>query len=758
MQSLRQKQIDEVLEYHDRINRDVFEREKKHVWNSGLQTSIPNRQDLTIEAEVKSKVQNILYDIQNITQSIHYLPSEEIVTLAARTYSIRPKRAGPRGPRGPSEEKEPEGELKESKSESDTSSLDSGSDLDSDSDRPDPGYAPLSRPVREEHPEGYEEDPEEFRRYSKQINEKNLARIKSGKESFDNIFRFLTKVIRDWNNLVDYFNLKMRQQNYTGTEQNNFLSSVKTLVEPLKNALSKIVLLKTQTHDYFKLYNTLDNMLQLVEAAPPLNYIPHDILSTTVPDPGLTFGATDSTVRLARSKLTEYATRVADISLLVPTTTGEKESIDRLIAWYKGEGAKLQKLINRTRTPNPASHRSAVASIVRFFGTAEDSFRQAQNNILKRLGRREREGKVVKELFSKHPSSEVGEEESLSDPTLPSYRRGRVGSESSFSGEETEYSEDEFPLDAPHVPGAAARAEFEEINRTVSQPEHNLRFPTTQSTPREYSFSREEQAVSPQQKPKKMQTEVSHVQSFSPSTQPEYSFADYHKALSAATTREQIGKIGEDFSEDRNITSAQRSSLDQYAGARYFSLPETQNVPLTQEVEPLVETERTNDWRLDDFRIAIVDAKTRKEIADLEHAATKNTHLSVKDRDFIKASAKSFSDALPEGSGFHTQGKKKNIKKGGQKFVQDNLEPYLTKTLKPNKFNGIPIGGKKLNKRLTKKQQREKEELLTVPLENFQVEMVQNALSHKNRNPKKTVKTNKPLELSSADQEGLWFL
>ena len=354
--SLRQKQINEILGYHDNINRDVFEREKKHVYYSGLQEARPRERDLVVEAELKQRVTAIQYDIQNITQSIHYTPSATLVSTIGRAYG--------------EEEGEPQ-------------------------------------------------------RYKPEVEQSNLARQKSGKENFDRMFSFLTKLIRDWNNLVDYYVIKTQQNRYSDSQESALKDSITSLVEPLKDLLQKVVLLKPVTHDYYKIYNPISVLLRIVESGdlsklPPSIISESGIIESQEVEPlkvlqvktekeaqeygnkrdeadarvrtiqrELTLPHTEEEMRQLReeeraakalaeyyseqydiaskkfrgyprvskkrpeysretlslvdNKIADYNIRLKDIGFMVPADKAEKAAIDRLKSWYTSEKDKLEK-------------------------------------------------------------------------------------------------------------------------------------------------------------------------------------------------------------------------------------------------------------------------------------------------------------------------------------------------------------------------------------------------------------------------------
>jgi len=272
--SLRQKQINEILGYHDNINRDVFEREKKHVYYSGLQEARPRERDLVVEAELKQRVTAIQYDIQNITQSIHYVPSASLVSAIGEAYG------------------EEEGE---------------------------PG------------------------RYKQYVEQSNLSRQKSGKDNFDRMFSFLTKLIRDWNNLVDYYVIKTQQNQYSDAQESALKDSITSLVEPLKDLLQKVVLLKPVTHDYYKIYNPISVLLRIVESS-DLSKLSPTIINEAY-DVNYENYSLD-TRNLIKQKMADYIIRIKDVEMMVPSSKTEEKAIERLKDWYISERDKLEKFLS----------------------------------------------------------------------------------------------------------------------------------------------------------------------------------------------------------------------------------------------------------------------------------------------------------------------------------------------------------------------------------------------------------------------------
>jgi hypothetical protein len=381
--SLRQKQINEILGYHDNINRDVFEREKKHVYYSGLQELQPREKDLVVEAELKQRVQSIQYDIQNIAQSIHYVPSATLVSTIGRAY---------------------------------------------------------------------EEEEGERGRYKPAVEQSTLARQKSGKENFDRMFSFLTKLIRDWNNLTDYYLIKTQQNRYSDAQESALKDSITTLVDPLKDLLQKVVLLKPVTHDYYKIYNPIATLLRIVESGdlsklPPSIVGESGIIESQEPEPlkdlqektereaqefekryrevdervtdlqrELMLPHTDDekrqlqaelasskrmaehyreqydvtsrkfqgyprvvrkrpeysreTLSLVDNKIADYNIRLKDIELMVPSNKAEKTAIDRLKSWYASEKEKLEKfkMSGDLKINTTGSHADRGASPARVSG------------------------------------------------------------------------------------------------------------------------------------------------------------------------------------------------------------------------------------------------------------------------------------------------------------------------------------------------------------------------------------------------------
>jgi hypothetical protein len=341
--SLRQKQINEILGYHDNINRDVFEREKKHVYYSGLQELQPRERDLVVEAEVKQRIQSIQYDIQNIAQGIHYIPSGTMVKTIASAYALE---------------------------EGDYAADETTGDL------------------------GINIEP-----YKPQRELSTLSREKSGKENFDRILVFLTKLVRDWNNLVDYLTLKTQQNRYSDAQEASLKDGIAVLLEPIKELLEKVVLLKSQTQDYYKIYNTIKALYDCVSNS-DLTHIPQNIMSDTTPV--VIEDMTSSERRQIKDKIADYNIRIDDIEMMKSSDTVEADAISRLKMWYTSERAKLQKLLTGKKR-NPSTTMAMLRAVMR--DPAND---RAYEKIIKKIKPKNRE---IIESKEERPERESKEEE-----------------------------------------------------------------------------------------------------------------------------------------------------------------------------------------------------------------------------------------------------------------------------------------------------------------------------------------------------------
>ena len=72
MDSLRQKQIDEILQYDKVMNSRVFKSEIDQVSQFNDPRSRPTKDDLVFESEVEKRIANILNSIQSMINSINY--------------------------------------------------------------------------------------------------------------------------------------------------------------------------------------------------------------------------------------------------------------------------------------------------------------------------------------------------------------------------------------------------------------------------------------------------------------------------------------------------------------------------------------------------------------------------------------------------------------------------------------------------------------------------------------------------------------
>ena len=91
MDSLRQKQIDEVLQYDKVINSRVFGREVDQVAQFNDPRSRPTKDDITFQAEVDKRIQQILESIQKFSSSLNYLDSNEEPLSISRDREVAPQ-------------------------------------------------------------------------------------------------------------------------------------------------------------------------------------------------------------------------------------------------------------------------------------------------------------------------------------------------------------------------------------------------------------------------------------------------------------------------------------------------------------------------------------------------------------------------------------------------------------------------------------------------------------------------------------------
>jgi len=221
MDSLRQRQIDEVLQYDKVINSRVFGREVDQVAQFNDPKSRPNKDDITFQAEIEKRVEELMNTIQKMSNNISDVnvqekPSEPSVGAV-------------------------EGE--------ETSIL-----------------APLTGPLLSQ---------------TDIKNLKSLSDTKSLKDRLNTSENLTADVLSRYNSLVDYI---LQYKKYTiygnqSVQDAQFTADkVKSLLQPLKSLLIRI---QSSDNDELlsKSYNVLNKIIEAIESAPPFIKIDNNELN-----------------------------------------------------------------------------------------------------------------------------------------------------------------------------------------------------------------------------------------------------------------------------------------------------------------------------------------------------------------------------------------------------------------------------------------------------------------------------------------------
>jgi len=112
---------------------------------------------------------------------------------------------------------------------------------------------------------------------------------------------------------------------------------IKSLIEPIKDVLARIVILRTQTPEYYKIYNTLTmlyNTINETDQIPIRRLDPREIDSIPSKEGDVTRVSHDQ-VEMALSRTKEYEMIINDLEAIDYTTLQEKENAKRLVKWYR---------------------------------------------------------------------------------------------------------------------------------------------------------------------------------------------------------------------------------------------------------------------------------------------------------------------------------------------------------------------------------------------------------------------------------------
>jgi len=660
--SLRQKQIDEVLGYHDNINRDTFEREKKFVFISGQQESPPTKDDLVVEASIREFTQAINYDLQNIAQAVNYIPSSFSLDILRNVYEEEENpiyRYNPVAQRSKPKGTFEVGEDVTVRGKDVYGDFYDGKQTDSEEEEENKSVDPREEAYLEEpamptldlrRMKEQKRNPE----YAKQIKEKGLEREKSSKDTFEKISLFLTKLIRDWNNLADFINIKLRQ--LTVKNITTFMMPIKSLLEPIKDVLARIVVLRTQTPEYYKIYNTLTmlyNTVNETEQVPIRKLDPREIEAVPATEGDVTRVSFDQ-AEMARMRGKEYEMIINDLTAVDYTTPQELNNARRLVGWYRDQQKKLATLIDSyNKTPRSKDYITrrdkSNISLIKLF-SVQDEFRER--------------------FLKKYPESElskyVGRTAGMQNPSLAtiSDTRSEMSSRASEYGSVGSERSDFSSLDS-YRPGS-------EYRRSRYSEPGQVRFPSG------YSRVQEEE--------------------------------HYRRLAQPARRRSATSSEGE----EKQLTSSDSDNegVDEAKEIKWYE-------PVSREIKGLVMTGDKRSYPR--LKSKINSAFSLKRIT----SGTKNDLLEMLEKYESERKRK-------QGSG--------KPKKGGNDNFQDeaSLAPYLTKHLKPSKFQGVPI-------------------IDEVNVESSPSGSLQESSPQVTGGRKKRVKHRKPLVDNHADED-MWFL
>jgi len=314
MTSLRQKQIDEILNYHRDMNQAVFNRNVRSVAASEQSRSAPRKTDLEVEYEIRKRVEDMKSSIQSIIQQFSYLSPNvrsKVQLEAMSGYK-------------PAELKEMRGEVKDDEEFAEFADLgDMGSMAPSED--VEPSVRSLPRVDRE--------------------TEISIAKSSSKLEDV------LTSLISNWNSLVIYYDAKNRQKQFTGSEENALVGIIKELESSLKDMLGNIIPFKSNLPElYTKAYNVTFNLLKNISAAPPLQKLPISMLTDKVailPDLEPENQLNDDIIQHFNELYDRMNIKDHAISRIVPSSRIEVEAKERALKDLDVQYNKIKSVQNK---------------------------------------------------------------------------------------------------------------------------------------------------------------------------------------------------------------------------------------------------------------------------------------------------------------------------------------------------------------------------------------------------------------------------
>lgn len=232
--SLRQQMINEALDYHMNMNHVVFNRQRKSVQVSGQDVRDETQSDVIIEGTIRSKINDIMSNIQRLIQTIDY--------GSGNIYS-QPSRNPPDDDRKVREEDIP---IRESKDD-------------------------------EEVAAGL----------------RNVRGTPSGKNPEFNVQRkindALTSILSSYNSLCDYIDVTNRQKRMSQKDVSNIDGLVKQLIDPLKTVLAMAsggIVDRSDIEsmqNYTRIYNVIKDIITKIQIGMPFQKADINLISSKVP-------------------------------------------------------------------------------------------------------------------------------------------------------------------------------------------------------------------------------------------------------------------------------------------------------------------------------------------------------------------------------------------------------------------------------------------------------------------------------------------
>jgi hypothetical protein len=321
MKSLRQKQIDEVLDYHKNMNQAVFNRQVRQVQASNESRSAPHKTDIETEAGLRDKVDAMKINLQQINQYM---------------YGTKP---------------------------SSGMSLDELLTLKRSSEEDDDLSGVFGDPAAKEYGRLYREQERTFTKAS------------------DKVQSSLSSLVNEWNTLVNFYELKNRVKVFSESEQNALVGIIKELIDPIKELIGNIMKFKQPGKEgdmYYTSYNVLTTIMKNIESAPPLVKVQPNILTDKTgftqdfsPVENLNYTSIERFKELYDSLNEQYS----EASRMVANTQVEKDAKQRFLSKLDTEFNKIKsiqvkadaqlKQLREKRDTDPAIFRKFSESLQR---------------------------------------------------------------------------------------------------------------------------------------------------------------------------------------------------------------------------------------------------------------------------------------------------------------------------------------------------------------------------------------------------------